>query len=105
MLRHAGADDFTRALLSGLRRNTEPEEMPRLNERIARLEQAIQAIGSVRKGDRIALDFEPRRGLVLALNGQPQGEPIAGEDFYAAILRIFVGPRPVDPELKRALLG
>jgi hypothetical protein len=34
-----------------------------------------------------------------------RAEPIAGADFYAALLRIFVGANPVDVRLKKALLG
>jgi hypothetical protein len=47
----------------------------------------------------------PGRGLVLARNGQVRGEPVAGEDFYAALLRCFIGERPADPEMKVGLLG
>ncbi len=105
MLREASAIDFTRALLSGIRKNATADELDGLQERVNRLERTIHAIGTVRKGDRITLDFDPQRGMLLALNGQTRGEPIAGLDFYAAILRIFVGRRPVDEALKRGLLG
>ncbi len=35
----------------------------------------------------------------------PAGAPIAGEDFYRALLRIWLGDRPVQDDLKKALLG
>jgi hypothetical protein len=38
-------------------------------------------------------------------NGAPQGKPIPGEDFYRALLRIWLGEKPVDGELKQAMLG
>ena len=41
----------------------------------------------------------------LSVNGQPRGEPFAGEAFYGAILKIFIGPDPVDEKLKAGLLG
>jgi hypothetical protein len=105
MLGSASARDFNRALQSGLRKNTSPEGLLLLRQRIDQFEADINAIGMVHKGDRITLDFDPRRGLLLGLNGQARGEPIAGLDFYAAILRIFIGQRPVDAAVKRALLG
>lgn len=105
MLRRAGATDFKRALLSGLRKNLAPEELARLQEPMAQLESGIDAIGTVHKGDVVALDFDPQRGLLLGLNGREQGASIGGADFYAAVLRIFVGERPVDEQLKRSLLG
>jgi hypothetical protein len=42
---------------------------------------------------------------VLSVGGKPAGAPIPGEDFYRALLRIWVGPRPVQEDLKKALLG
>ena len=105
MLREASAKDFTRALVRGIRKNAAPEELNRLQERIRQMEDAINMIGTVREGDRITLDLDPARGMLLGLNGQSRAEPIAGVDFYAALLRIFVGADPVDQRLKKALLG
>ncbi|MNU03212.1 hypothetical protein D3C72_2471590 [compost metagenome] len=53
----------------------------------------------------INLDFSPQTGTVIAINGTPRGRPIPGEDFYQAVLRVFLGERPVDPDVKRGLLG
>jgi hypothetical protein len=63
------------------------------------------AVGTVKKGDRIDLDQDPTRGTLFALNGTLRGEPIAGADFYAALLASFVGQRPYDKRLKAGLLG
>lgn len=105
MLREASAKDFNRALVRGIRKNAAPEELNRLQERIGHMEDAVNAIGTVREGDRITLDLDPARGMLLSLNGQVRADPIAGADFYAALLRIFVGANPVDQRLKKALLG
>lgn len=105
MLRAASAKDFNRALIRGIRKNAAPEEWNRLQERVKLMEDAINAIGMVREGDRITLDLDPARGMLLGLNGQLRAEPIAGADFYAALLRIFVGANPVDERMKKALLG
>ena len=105
MLREASAKDFNRALVRGMRKNATPEELNRLQERIHLMEVAINALGTVREGDRITLDLDPARGMLLGLNGQLRAEPIVGVDFYAALLRIFVGAHPVDERMKKALLG
>jgi hypothetical protein len=39
----------------------------------------------------------------LVLNGA--GLPILGEDFYRALLKIWLGDKPVQADLKKALLG
>ena len=53
----------------------------------------------------IDFDYTPDSGTVIAVNGTPRGKPIPGEDFYQAVLRIFLGERPVDASVKRGLLG
>ncbi len=53
----------------------------------------------------IDLDYLPETGTTVAVNGVAKGSPIAGADFYAAVLAIFVGARPVDGSLKKGLLG
>ena len=39
------------------------------------------------------------------VNGQLGGKPISGDDFYRALLRIRLGDKPVDGDLKRGMLG
>jgi hypothetical protein len=105
MLRGAGPDDFNSALVSGMRKNSSEAELSKLNDRIGQLELTIKAIGSTVKGDVINLDYLPDLGTRLAVNGTSQGKMIAGADFYAALLSIFVGDKPVDASLKKGLLG
>ena len=47
----------------------------------------------------------PGSGTQVSLNGERRGSPIAGEDFYRAILKIWLGEVAVDNSLKKALLG
>ncbi len=105
MLLDVDIEEFVKAFHKGVDRNTPPAERPALAERMARFDRLLRAIGKVKKRDVVDLDWLPGRGLQLVLNGQLRGEPIAGEDLYAALLRIFVGDKPVDPEMKIGLLG
>lgn len=105
MLRSAGPDDFNSALVAGVRKNASEAELIRLTDRISQLELTIKAIGLTVKGDVINLDYLPEFGTRLSVNGATQGKAIAGADFYAAILSIFVGDKPVDATLKKELLG
>ncbi len=54
----------------------------------------------LKPGDVIDLDFVPPRGFVLSVNGVARGGAIPGEDFYAGLLKIFIGERPVDTSSK-----
>jgi Chalcone isomerase-like len=105
MLMEVPAAEFTKAIASGITRNTTSADMPALLERMHTFEQRVQALGTVRKGDVDDIDWLPGSGLLLSLNGVAKGAPIAGDDFYAALLKIFIGDKPVDPELKTGLLG
>ena len=105
MLLDVDTEEFVKAFDKGIARNTPPAELPQLAERMARFDGLLRAIGKVKKRDVVDLDWLPDRGLQLTLNGRPRGAPIPGEDLYAALLRIFVGERPADPEMKIGLLG
>lgn len=105
MMAEAPSHEFVKALEKGIRRNVSAEEEPRLAERLARFSAQIDALQKVRPGDAVDLDFIPARGLQLLMNGRPRGEPIPGADFYAALLRSFIGERPYHKTLKAGMLG
>lgn len=105
MLVDVDTEEFIKAFDKGIARNSPPAELPVLAERMARFDALLRAIGKVRKRDVVDLDWLPGQGLQFNLNGRLQGAVIPGEDLYAALLRIFVGERPADPELKIGLLG
>lgn len=105
MLQNVPSAEFVKAFRKGIERNVEPADLPALAEAMRRFEAQVTGVGKVRKGDRVDLDFEPGRGTAFSLNGTLQGEAIAGEDLYAALLRSFVGERPYDGKLKAGLLG
>lgn len=105
MLQEVGAVEFVKAFDKGVTRNTPEAELPRLRERMAVFEERVQSLGTVRKGDVVDLDWLPGVGMHFRVNGTLKGDPIPGEDFYGALLKIFVGEKPVDAELKVGLLG
>jgi hypothetical protein len=105
MLQEVPAEEFVKAFHKGVERNTPAADASRLKERIAQFDSAVQGLVKLKKLDVIDLDFIPGKGLVLSRNGAAQGRPVAGEDFYAALLRCFIGVRPADPEMKIGLLG
>ncbi len=99
------AAEFVKALNVGLPRNSEAALVPLLAERQQRLAATIAALETLRESDTIDLDFDPTRGLLFKLNGKLRGEPIVGDDFYGALLRVFIGDHPSDQKLKAGLLG
>jgi hypothetical protein len=104
-LREVGADTFIHALNNGIRRNQTEPQIERLSDRLTQLEQAMRQIGATHRGDTIDFDYTPEAGTIICVNGAPRGKPIPGEDFYQAVLSIFIGNNPVDRDLKNGLLG
>lgn len=105
MLRNVDADTFAKALVDGMRPNHDEATMKSLEPRIAELNAIMAATKEAKKGMAIDLDWEPGIGTRVQIDGRTAGKPIAGEDFYRALLRIWVGSRPVQDDLKKALLG
>src|SRR5919204_293918 len=104
MLRNVSAETFTEALVEGLRANTSEAEFKSLEPRVQELSAIMAQIGEAKKGMRIALDWTGS-ATQLVVDGRPAGKPIAGEDFYRALLRIWLGDKPVQDDLKKSLLG
>ena len=104
MLRDVGADTFTEALADGIRENHSEAEAKALEPRIKELAAIMAEIKEAKKGMAIALDWTGA-GTQLVIQGKPAGRPITGEDFYRALLRIWLGDKPVQDDLKKALLG
>jgi hypothetical protein len=105
MLRDVTAQQLSEALNNGVRDNHTPAELEKLRPRIEMLNRIMTTIGNAKSGSVITLDFVPASGTHVALNGAAQGAPIAGEDFYQALLKIWIGEDPADSGLKKALLG
>lgn len=105
MLQEVPAAEFVKALQRGIDRNATPDERVALATRVQRFAQQISATGTVHKGSVIDLDLDPKQGLLFSMNGTLRGAPVAGDDFYAALLRAFIGEHPYDERLKAGLLG
>jgi hypothetical protein len=105
LMRNVTAKQLTDALELGIRDNTSPAEREALRGRLDELAGIMNSLQSAKQGDLIALDWLPGTGTRIVLNGEPRGKIIAGEDFYRALLRIWLGEDPAQESLKRALLG
>jgi hypothetical protein len=105
MLRDVDAGEFSEALENGIKDNHSEADFKELGPRIATLNAVMAEIKEARKGMVIALDWVPGTGTQVVIDNQPRGKPIPGEDFYRALLRIWIGDKPVSGDLKKALLG
>jgi hypothetical protein len=104
MLRDVGAERFTSALVDGIRENHTEAQAKALEPRIRELTAVMAEVKEAKKGMLINLDWNGASTQV-GIDGKPAGKPIEGADFYQALLRIWLGDKPVQDDLKKALLG
>ena len=105
MLRDVGAKTFSDALREGIDDNNSAPQAKAVEPQLKQLEAVMQKVGTAKEGMRIRLDWLPGTGTRVSIDGAPADAPIPGEDFYRALLRIWLGPDPVQSDLKRALLS
>lgn len=105
MLRDVDAATFAGALNDGLKDNHSEAQLAGLKPQIDALNAAFKQVGEAKKGDLIQLDFAPDVGTRVVVNGQQRGSAMAGDAFFSALLRIWIGDKPADGGLKKGLLG
>lgn len=101
----APARELAKSFGNGVRRNEPESVQQQLAERMVSFQSDIEGLGPLAVGDRIDVDFVPGRGAQLIHNDRQVGAPVPGDEFFRAILKIFIGERPVDARLKEGLLG
>ncbi len=98
------AKDLTASLNNALAANHIPVELALIESRIRDLNRMMNSIGVLKKGGAITLDYLPGTGTRVTINGEEK-ITITGEDFFQAMLRIWIGKKPVDGRLRDAMLG
>jgi hypothetical protein len=104
MLRTVAADTLYGSLVEGMAANTPAAGMQALVLHMAQAKAIFQAVGKLHEGDVVTLDFVPGQGTLITVKGRPY-PLIEGDGFARALLGIWLGPHPVQDDLKRALLG
>ncbi len=99
-VRSVGADDIRKGWTEGFEKNSK-DHMPALKDRIATLNSWMV---DVKSGDRVTFVNKPVAGVEVSLNGAVKGT-IKGDDFAKALLSIWLGADPPNPEIKSGLLG
>ena len=84
----------------GFENNLETSEFEKVATRLAKFNQLFR---TMHRGDVIDLDYQPEEGTQVLFNGELQGR-IEGNDFYTALLKVWLGQQPADADLKTALL-
>jgi long-chain acyl-CoA synthetase len=103
LLRMLSADQLVDALNEGLADNNTAAELAAVKAQVDQLATIMRSFRDVKEKDIVTLDFVDGATRV-GLNGDTKGS-IPGEPFNQALTRVWLGERPVQADLKKALLG
>jgi long-chain acyl-CoA synthetase len=103
LLRDVAADQFVGALNDGLKDNNSEAELAAVKAQSDQMTAIMKAFGEVKEGNVVTLDFVDG-ATRIGLNGTAKGT-LAGEAFNKALTKIWLGDKPVQPDLKKSLLG
>jgi hypothetical protein len=101
LYKEVGKDKLIEGWDEGFAGNTPKDELVKLQDRI---NQFNDMFVDVKKDDIIVLDFIPDKGTIVTIAKQEKGV-VSGKDFNDALLRIWLGDKPVNEDLKEKLLS
>jgi hypothetical protein len=105
MARDVSSEDFGKAFMDGLNDNVDKAEKSKIVSQIGKFGEMFAMVDGLKKGDVLHIDWLPANGTHIELNGKTLIDNVPDISFYNALLRIWLGDKPVDRSLKPALLG
>jgi long-chain acyl-CoA synthetase len=104
MLRDLSADQLADALKDGIDNNASQAELDSLKAEIESLLSVMRGLKEAKTGQAIALDFTADGKTTVSVNGTARGS-VSSEGLQRALLKIWLGDKPIQNDLKRGLLG
>ncbi len=105
MLRDIDSAELGKLFSRGMEDNMDRSAFSKLVPGVLRMSQVFTDHKKLKEGDNFILDWIPGTGTVLTVKGKVEGEPFKEPEFFNALMRIWLGPKPADWKLKEALLG
>ena len=103
MKRDLGAATVWDAFDEGIQANSSPAELAAIKSELAQIEKLFKDLGEVKEKDVIDVGFAPDGNTTVTYQKQPKGT-IQSANLQKALLKIWLGPKPVQKDLKEALL-
>jgi hypothetical protein len=103
LLRDLSADDLAGALADGIKETSSAEQAAAVKTQTEQLLTIMKSVGQAKTGEVVTMDFVGGE-TKISFNGQVKGT-IAGEPFNAALMRIWLADKPVQADLRKAMLG
>ncbi len=105
MLRDIDSAELGKLFSRGMEDNMEKGSFAKLIPGVMRMSQVFSKHKVLKAGETFVLDWVPGTGTVLTVKGVPENEAFKEPEFFEALMRIWLGPKPADWQLKDALLG
>ncbi len=105
MLRDIDSAELGKLFSRGMEDNMEKGTFSRLVPGVMRMSQVFTNHKTLKAGETFVLDWIPGTGMRLTVKGVQEGEPFREPEFFEALMRIWLGAKPADWQLKDALLG
>lgn len=105
MLRDIDSSELGKLFTRGVEDNAPKTEMSKLIPGLIRMGQIFSDQKKLLAGESFTFEWVPGTGGILTVKGKPQGEAFKEQEFFTALLRIWLGPAPADYKLKEALLS
>ncbi|MDX8378559.1 MAG: chalcone isomerase family protein [Gallionella sp.] len=104
LLRTINQQDLFYGLNQGIKKNTTDTERLNMKDELDDFSKILHNFGLIIKGETIEFDYRRGLGTEISVNGNQRGR-IPGRAFYNALLKIWLGDKPVQEDLKLKLLG
>lgn len=98
------ADHLFKALNNAIVANHTPSELRVLEVPLKEFSTIFHALEEIKSGDIVTLDYIPDSGTRVGLNGVDKGT-VGGAQFNSALLKVWLGDKPAQADLKQKLLG
>lgn len=105
MLRDVSNEELGRGFMSGIQQNSDRAEKAKLIMQLQKFGEVFASIPELKKGDVLTTDWIPGSGTVVHVNGKKVSDVLPDVAFYNALLKIWLGDKPVDAQLKPLMLG
>jgi len=105
LLREIDSNELGKSFTKAFEENASKTELSRLIPGLLKMSQIFSDQKKMMAGESFTIDWIPGTGTVISVKGKPQGDAIKEAEFFNAMLRIWLGLKPVDWKLRDALLG
>lgn len=103
MLREVSEDQFVSTIQDNIDNNFTSAEKKLFVGELEAFFSCFNGGTELKEGGLVTIDYLPGKGMVVGLNDR-QFDAIPGDDFYHAILRLWIG-KPLQKSIKEGLLG